>query len=210
MLHVGHGASLAARPAMIVVVLPVRSDSSIEFIPVEPGHFRMLWEWVQRPHVATWFAFWMPPTREETIALWTAMVEGREAQRGYLMVVDGAQVGYIESSQLSQSQEMTDAIGLGHDAVAADLFIADPGLTGRGLGPVLVARFYLRLMDETGLDVGVIDPEVDNLRAIRAYEKAGFRFLKVTDSGEPRGRDHIMVATRAELEAALRQLQKER
>jgi aminoglycoside 6'-N-acetyltransferase len=191
---------------MIDGMTPKRSKPSVDFLPVEPGHFPLLWEWLQLPDVEPWFGYWMPPTREETFALWTAMIEGREPQRGYLMVVDGAEVGYIESSRLSQDEEMAEAIGLGQDAVAADLYIADPEQTGRGVGPLVVVMFYLRMMDETGLDVGIIDPEVTNHRAIRAYEKAGFKFLKMTDTGEPRGREHVMRATRADLEAALGQL----
>ena len=175
----------------------------IDFTPVEPKHFALLLEWLQRPHVARWFAFWMPPTEEGTIELWTSMLEGRVPQRGYLVVVDGAPMGYVESSRVSEDPDWARTLGVDGEAVAADVFIADLDRIGQGLGASVVRRFYLWMMDETGLDVGIIDPEVDNLSAIRAYEKAGFSFLREVDSGQPRGREHIMRATRADLELAL-------
>ncbi|MHB8508291.1 MAG: GNAT family N-acetyltransferase [Candidatus Dormibacteria bacterium] len=178
----------------------------IEFVELEPAHLPMLWEWIQRPHVAKYWGYWNPPTREENIAQWTAMIEGRKVGKPYLIRVDGNDIGYIDRYRLSQDEEMWTNIGLGEDAVGADIFIADESLTGGGLGARVVARFYLWLTDQEGLEVAIIDPEVGNDRAIRAYEKAGFRFLKVTDTGEPRGRDHIMSATRADIEAALRGL----
>jgi aminoglycoside 6'-N-acetyltransferase len=164
----------------------------------------MLWEWIQRPHVARWWAHFMPPTYEANVTDWTAMVEGREPQRGYLMLIDGAPIGYIEGYRVSDEPTMSKALALSEDAVGADVYIAEPALTGHGYGPLLVGRFYLRMMDETGLDLGIIDPEVGHEHAIRAYEKAGFTYLKVVDNGGPRGQDHIMSARRADIEAALR------
>lgn len=175
----------------------------IDYLPVTPEHFDMLWEWHQRPHVARWFTHWMPPTREATLASWTAMAAGEVPQRGYLMRVDTEPVGYIEAYRLNDTPEMAVPLGLDHDAVAADLFIAEEARTGHGLGPQLVGRFYLLMMDRAGLEIGLIDPEVDNARAIRAYAKAGFTFVKVLDEGGERGKSHIMTATRTEIEQAL-------
>jgi aminoglycoside 6'-N-acetyltransferase len=175
----------------------------IDFLPVTPEHFDMLWEWYQRPHVSRWFAHFMPPTKGETLATWAAMAAGKEPQRGYLMQVDGEPVGYIEAYRLRDSPEMAGPLALEHDCVAADLFLADEARTGHGLGPQLVGRFYLLMMDQTGLDIGLIDPEVGNDRAVSAYTRAGFSHLRVLDVGGPRGRSHIMTATRAEIEQAL-------
>ena len=174
----------------------------IDFEPMQPAHFPMLWEWHLRPHVARWFAPWTPATYGEFVEQCTRMVDGLEPQRGYLVLVDGDAVGYIEGYRLDDSPELAGPLALGEDAVGADVFIADPGNTGRGLGPPVVAHFYLRMMEETGLDVGIIDPEIENQRAVRAYEKAGFSFLRDVDTGG-RMLDHVMVARRAELRAAL-------
>jgi RimJ/RimL family protein N-acetyltransferase len=179
----------------------------IDFLPVEPEHHPMLWEWLQRPHVATWFGHFTPSTYEGMVAEQTEKRDGTEPSSPYLILLDGAPIGYIQGYRWGDFPEVTDPLSLNGDAVGADLYIADAELLGQSLGPRIVARFYLRLMDEMGLDLGFIDPEVDNARAIRAYEKAGFAFLRTTDSDEPRDQLHLMQASRDDLERALTSLE---
>jgi RimJ/RimL family protein N-acetyltransferase len=145
----------------------------------------------------------MPATEVEATKEWQAQVDGTSPERGFLITLDGAEIGYIQSYRLNDEAEMRETIALGEDAVAADLYIADPDLIGQGLGPAIVGRFYLRMMDETGLEVGIIDPEVNNHSAIRAYEKAGFTALRVVHYPDSREGDYIMKATRADIERAL-------
>jgi len=72
-----------------------------------------------------------------------------------------------------------------------DLFLSTAA-QGQGLGPeaiVLVARF---LFEKRGHHRVTIDPAADNLRAIRAYEKVGFRRVGVLRRYErgPDGKYH--------------------
>lgn len=66
---------------------------------------------------------------------------------------------------------------------AIDSFIGEPDMIGRGHGAI-----YLRLLAERlraeGAPVVAIDPDRDNLRARRAYEKAGFHGGSVVETGE--------------------------
>ena len=55
-----------------------------------------------------------------------------------------------------------------------DLFL-DPALHGRGIGTEAVRQLVRQLIDERGHHRITIDPATDNMAAIRAYEKAGFR-----------------------------------
>jgi aminoglycoside 6'-N-acetyltransferase len=59
---------------------------------------------------------------------------------------------------------------------AIDAFIGEPSLLGRGHGACFLRLLAGRLMREGAPHV-VIDPDVSNLRARRAYEKAGFRVV---------------------------------
>ena len=58
---------------------------------------------------------------------------------------------------------------------AIDTFIGPPSMIGRGHGPAYLSLLAERLSAE-GAPLVAIDPAIDNLRARRAYERAGFRF----------------------------------
>ena len=55
-----------------------------------------------------------------------------------------------------------------------DLFL-DPAILGQGLGPEAIRIVARHLIDDRGHHRLTIDPAADNERAIRAYEKVGFR-----------------------------------
>jgi aminoglycoside 6'-N-acetyltransferase len=66
---------------------------------------------------------------------------------------------------------------------AIDLFL-DPAVHGRGIGTEVVRRVVRLLIDERGHHRITIDPATENVAAIRAYEKAGFRPVGVMRRSE--------------------------
>jgi len=64
-----------------------------------------------------------------------------------------------------------------------DLFL-DPAFQGRGLGTEAVRRVVRHLIDDRGHHRITIDPAAANARAIRTYEKVGFRAVGVMRSYE--------------------------
>ena len=62
-----------------------------------------------------------------------------------------------------------------------DQFIGEPEMIGRGHGSALIRAHVERLFAEGAPAVGT-DPDPDNARAIRAYEKAGFVRGEVQDT----------------------------
>lgn len=64
-----------------------------------------------------------------------------------------------------------------------DLFIAEENLLGKGYGTRIVRAFTEKLIDEFNAKKILIDPGVHNLRAIRCYEKAGFKKLRTAHDG---------------------------
>lgn len=57
-----------------------------------------------------------------------------------------------------------------------DIFIGEPDARDRGVGTEAVRTLLQYLFEVKRLHRVTIDPEVGNRRAIRSYEKAGFRF----------------------------------
>lgn len=56
-----------------------------------------------------------------------------------------------------------------------DIFIGEPDARDRGLGTEALRTLLRYLFETKGLKRVTIDPEPSNRRAVRAYEKAGFR-----------------------------------
>lgn len=83
----------------------------------------------------------------------------------YAVEHDGAVVGFI------QSYEETDPE---YRHAGIDVTLA-PGATDRGLGTDTVRTLARHLFEDDGHHRLVIDPAAANSRAIRCYEKVGFR-----------------------------------
>ena len=67
----------------------------------------------------------------------------------------------------------------GRRTYGLDLFIAEPNLWGRGLGTILILLVRDHLRFARAAERVVSDPRVANPRSVRAFEKAGFRKVRV-------------------------------
>ncbi len=75
-----------------------------------------------------------------------------------------------------------EAIGITGKCAGMDIYIGDPHLIDKGLGQIFIRRFVEDIIFATnGYDACMADPNVDNPRSIRAFEKAGFlKYRNVT------------------------------
>lgn len=101
------------------------------------------------------------------------MTDEPEATR-LTIVVDGRISGLIQYGQELEPKYRHGWI---------DIFL-DPAVHGRGVGTEAVRRVVRILMDEHGHHRVTIDPAADNVAAIRAYEKAGFRRVGIMRQAE--------------------------
>ena len=135
----------------------------------------MLRAWLEQPHCQEW---WGDPDTETGYV--RDMIEGRDTTRPFIFAVDGQPMGYIQCWSIADAQVepwLTKAPWLrllSDDAVGVDLSIGDGSRLSQGIGHRTLAAFVARLRDE-GHRTIIIDPDPANLRAVRAYEKAGFR-----------------------------------
>lgn len=157
-----------------------------------------------RPHVRQWFDD--VPTAsypDDTISEYRAAMGGKDPTDMYVIELDRRPIGVVQSYRIDDHPEYAAQLELGRPAVGIDLFIGEPRLVGRGHGPALI-RAFLRdvAFPRYGVDLCVIGPTASNVAAIRAYEKAGFRFLKTYLEPDSREEEHyLMELTRANLDA---------
>ncbi len=132
----------------------------------------LLHEWLRRPHLLEWWRGEQSP--EEVRAKYLPRIAGTAAARPFLVLLDGEPVGYIQHYGAGEVPGWwPDRPGPGVRGI--DQFLADERRLGRGLGTAMVTRFVARLFEDPEVTEIRVDPRPDNARAIRCYEKVGFR-----------------------------------
>ncbi len=162
----------------------------IAFRPLAEGDLRIMHEWLNRDHVAEWYGVGgvRRPTPGQVEARYGPRIRGEEPTRSFLASYGGRPVGYIQTYLVDDYAENARDIELEPSTAGIDLFIGEPELVGRGLGAALLRKFLREIIfAERRVAACVICPSPDNARAIRCYEKAGFRYLKTVavPGGDP-------------------------
>jgi aminoglycoside 6'-N-acetyltransferase len=144
-----------------------RNRHRYSFRPVTEADLPMLAAWLAEPHVAEW---WDDPE--------VGLAEIREhidsiSVEPLIIELDGKPIGYLQSydPHLEDDHPYRDQP---FGTLGIDISIASPELIGIGHGSAIVRQFADELFAE-GTPRIIIDPDPANARAIRAYEKAGFR-----------------------------------
>ena len=156
----------------------------------------MVRPWLLEPHVRRWWED-DPEERdypEGTIRDWMDAVRGEDPTDMFVIHLDGRPIGVIQSYRVSDHPDYAVMLGaLARPAIGVDVFIADPALIGKGHGPALLREFLRLAFDRYELDYCVIGPTKTNAAAIRAYEKAGFRYLKEYREDDTSDPPHVLL-----------------
>jgi RimJ/RimL family protein N-acetyltransferase len=140
---------------------------------------------------------------DDTIAERLRAIRGEDPTDYHVIMLDGRPIGEIQSYRVDDDPEYAAQVAIGQPALGIDLFIGEPDSIGRGHGPALIRAFLREVaFPRYGVEICVIGPTASNAAAIRAYEKAGFRFLKTYLELDSRKQEHyLMELTRADLDA---------
>lgn len=169
------------------------SVRDVRFRPMAAEDLPLLWEWLQRPHVARWYRD--HGTYEQVVAHYLPAIEGTDPTDHYMVVLDGAPVGMLQTYVVADYPDYATLVGVSDRATAGvDILVGEEELTGQGLGTEILRRFVDEIVfarPET--TAAVADPDAANLASVRAFEKAGFRGVRefVEEPGD--GQAHVLV-----------------
>ncbi len=150
------------------------NPKELSFRPLQESDFTLLQRWLVSPHVRKW---WHEPLElEGVIAKYGPRVNGSEPTHVYIIENVKRPIGWIQWYRWSDYPDHSRQIGASSDSAGIDLAIGEESALGFGLGATVIQQFILRFIFVDPSIVAVItDPQEENVRSRRAFEKAGFR-----------------------------------
>ena len=174
------------------------------FEPLSEDDLDLVRTWLLHPHVQRWYDDVAGDDYpDDTIADYRLAIRGDDPTDHFVAQLDERPIGLIQSYLVDSDDEYAAMVSLERPAFGIDLFIGEPDLIGRGHGPALIRAFLRDIgFARYGVELCVIGPSRSNVSAIRAYEKAGFRFLKMYLEPDTREPEHyLMELTRTNFDA---------
>jgi AacA4 family aminoglycoside N(6')-acetyltransferase len=156
-------------------------DTSIELRLMREDDVPLLHAWLHRPHVARWWGD-ERLSLEQVRAEYSPQVLAEQAVMPYIALLNGEPFAYAQTYVVLGSgdgwwEDVTDPGMRG-----IDQFIGEAHWLDQGLGTKLVQAVLALLFSDPTVTKVQTDPTPENARAIRCYEKAGFRRIKTVQT----------------------------
>lgn len=139
-----------------------------------PEDFPQMLEWLAENHVKEW---WNDgDDTPEKVAAHYGTTDGTER---FLLLDDEKPIGYFQYYFANDN------------AIGIDQFIGEKTLLNRGIGEKTIRMFVQMIFEKHNPSYIILDPSPENKRAVRCYEKVGFKHYET--SGDENGASAYMM-----------------
>jgi RimJ/RimL family protein N-acetyltransferase len=152
----------------------------VSFRRLEERDLPLMHAWLNTPHVSKWYAISKRnPSYENVRDKYLPRIMGQSPTTCYAILYGNAPVGMVQSCKLDDYPSVIADYDLEGKVAGIDIFIGEEGYVYRGLGSNIMGKFLKEtVFVRYDVDSCIVDPNPENTSAIRAYEKAGFRYVK--------------------------------
>ncbi len=145
---------------------------SVSLRPAKRSDWDMIRGWLARPDIQDWWGPLSSTEAEVNAAL------NFEQCLCRIILVDGEPVGYAHAvDAMMWGDALPEEIAPG--TWDLDLFIASEEHRGKGVGQAALAQLKDEVFASTLALAVCVFPSIRNERAVRAYERAGFRWKRI-------------------------------
>lgn len=158
----------------------------ITFKPLHESHFPLLLKWLETPHVKKWWDQDVVYTLDLVKEKFGKHIHGLALSKNsnhktyaYIICANKEMIGYI---QAYNAHDFAQENGLNLSSISGsvcgvDLFIGEQPFLHKGWGTRILNEFQEQIL-APHFDWCLIDPAKDNLVAIKAFKKAGFKIFE--------------------------------
>lgn len=153
---------------------------SLRAYEASDGDVALLAGWLSDRRVLEWYEGRdRPHDREMVRRNFHPQTLAADGVRAAIITDNGWPLGFAQWYPIAADAHEYEWHGDPADVWGVDLFLGDPARWGRGLGTAALTLLVDHLLVDEAARCVIVDPWVGNERAIRSYEKVGFRRRKV-------------------------------
>ena len=170
----GHEASYPCRESDRTM-----AESHISFRKLAEADLPLMHRWRNAPHVSKWWGITeRSPSMHDIRRKYLPRITGEYPVECYLILFDASPVGMVQTYLLDNHPSVRADYKVSDKAAGIDIFIGEKDYVYHGHGSNIIKSFLREIVFKNyDVDRCIIDPEPGNTAAIRAYEKAGFKYV---------------------------------
>lgn len=176
------------------------SNTRISFRKLTIDDLLLMQRWLNQSFVHEFYDKDKENTLDEITKRYGPKIKGEQPTNCYLVLYDNQSVAYIQSYKVNDWPEFGDYVKCNDETASVDLFIGDENFMGKGFGSLMLIKFLKeKVFSGNQFTSCIIGPEPENKRAIRAYEKVGFKYQKTIKIPTSKETTYIMELKREDL-----------
>jgi len=159
-------------------------ETIISFRKMEESDLKLLHQWLNKDIVIEWYTK-EPVTYEKVLEKYLPRVKGEKFVQCYFMLYNLKPIGYIQTYKIWDFPEYNKFVKADEGTHGIDLFIGEGDYLHKGIGATIISTFLKDIVFKNNkINKCIIGPDPNNKVAIRAYEKAGFKYIKTINTGD--------------------------
>lgn len=170
----------------------------IGFRSLQIDDLHLLHKWLNTDFVIQWYEK-RPVPLPEIEEKYIPRIRGEKPVRCFIILYEDKPIGYIQMYKINDFPDYAKHVAIDENSSGIDLFIGEAEYIHKGLGRHIISSFlHEKVFGATDSVSCIIGPEPENSTAIKAYEKAGFRYIKTIKIPEDKESEYIMRVSKEE------------
>lgn len=158
--------------------------NSVSIRKMQHSDYEIMSQWLSTKEVLEFYGDVSAPfTLQQVINKYEPRVNGEIPVAPYIVELDDEPIGFMQRYLITDEQKEAFGYPANFIIIGIDQFIGYPEFFNNGIGTKMIKLFVEDIAQVKEVNRIILDPDVSNLRAIKAHEKCGFQKVKKINDG---------------------------
>lgn len=160
------------------------NTNSVSIRKMKHTDYEVMTQWLSTKEVLEFYGDVNSPfTLQQVKDKYEPRINGDIPVIPYIVELESTPIGFMQQYKLNEEKHQEFGYSTNLTVYGIDQFIGFPNLFNKGIGTKMIRIFIEYISQDKDVDIIIVDPVVSNIRAIRCYEKCGFKKVKKINDG---------------------------